>query len=150
MGGGRAALDVGTGSGVLAIAAGRLGFTPLLGLDNEIESVEAAATNAKVNGVALRTERFDLRTDPLPWLGAGRASGDPEGVRTLLLANLLRPLLLDLAHAIEHPPGDLIAGGLLTGELEEISSVFAAERGMVQRARRSEGEWGALWLTLPS
>ncbi|HYM54355.1 MAG TPA: 50S ribosomal protein L11 methyltransferase, partial [Solirubrobacteraceae bacterium] len=39
-------LDVGTGSGVLAIAAARLGFAPVLGLDHELESVEAARQNA--------------------------------------------------------------------------------------------------------
>ena len=55
-------LDVGTGSGVLAIAAARLGFAPVLGLDNERESVAAAAENAAVNGVAIEVRRFDLRT----------------------------------------------------------------------------------------
>jgi ribosomal protein L11 methyltransferase len=143
---GRPVLDVGTGSGVLAIAAGRLGCSPLLGLDNEQESVAAAAENAEVNGVALRTERFDLRTDPLPWLGPARASAEPPAGETLLLANLLRPLLIDLAGSIEHAPGDLIAGGLLTGELDEVASRFGERHGMRERARRSEGEWGALWL----
>ncbi len=62
-----ALLDVGTGSGVLAIAAAKLGYSPLLGLDNELESVQAAHENALVNGVDLETRRFDLRSDELPW-----------------------------------------------------------------------------------
>jgi ribosomal protein L11 methyltransferase len=148
-GGTRPVLDVGTGSGVLAIAAGRLGCSPLLGLDNEQESVAAAAANAVINGVSLQTERFDLRTDPLPWLGTERSSADPPAAETLLLANLLRPLLLDLAGAIEHAPGDLIAGGLLTGELDEVARRFGELHGLRERARRGEGEWGALWLASP-
>ena len=86
-------LDVGTGSGVLAIAAARLGFAPVLGLDHERESVEAARANAVVNGVEIEVRRFDLRTQPLPWLNAGRRSGAP----IVVVANLLRPLLLELA-----------------------------------------------------
>ncbi len=64
----RPLLDVGTGSGVLAIAAARLGFAPVLGLDHERESVAATEENARVNGVAIEVRRFDLRTQALPWL----------------------------------------------------------------------------------
>ena len=142
----RAALDVGTGSGVLAIAAGRLGLAPLLGLDNEQESVAAAAENAAVNGVELRTLCFDLRREALPWLGPARAPSDPEPGETLLLANLLRPLLLDLSRAIAHPPGAVIASGLLVAELDEISAELAGRHGLIERARRTEGDWGALLL----
>ena len=142
----RPVLDVGTGSGVLAIAAGRLGFAPLLALDNEIESVTAAAENAEENGVALRTACFDLRADPLPWLAAGPDPSGPAPERTVVLANLLRPLLLDLCRAIDRAPAAVIAGGLLTGELDEISAAFADAHGLRERRRRTEGEWGALWL----
>lgn len=137
-------LDVGTGSGVLAIAAGRLGCGPLLGLDNETESVEAARRNASLNGVRMESARFELRSDPLPWLGAGQAGPDPATV--LVLANLLRPLLLELDRAIASPPAHLIAGGLLAGELDEIADAFARRHGLLERARRLEGEWGALLL----
>jgi ribosomal protein L11 methyltransferase len=143
---GRAVLDVGTGSGVLAIAAGRLGFRPLLALDNEAESVAAAATNAAANGVELEVAAFDLRADALPWLGPQAGAADPDGRQIVLLANLLRPLLIDLAAAIDRAPAALIAGGLLRTELDEVSGVFASRHGLRQRARRCEGEWGALWL----
>ena len=145
----RAALDVGTGSGVLGIAAGRLGLDPVLGLDNERESVTASAENAAANGVELRSADFDLRRDPLPWLGGGRQSGDPEPDRTLLLANLLRPLLLELSAAIEHAPAALIASGLLIGELDEIAAEFSARHGLLERRRLTEGDWGALLLVSP-
>jgi ribosomal protein L11 methyltransferase len=142
---GGAVLDVGTGSGVLAIAAGRLGMGPLLGLDNEQESVAAAAENAAVNGVELETRRFDLRREPLPWLGES-----PGGERVIVLANLLRPLLLELAGAAVRAPAHLIAGGLLEGELDEVSGAFGERLEMRERNRRTSGGWGAMWLTSAS
>jgi ribosomal protein L11 methyltransferase len=137
------ALDVGTGSGVLAIAAAGLGFEPVLGLDNEQESVDAARENAEVNGVAIEVRRLDLRADALPL-----PDGDPSQP-LLVLANLLRPLLVELAGALAHAPAQLIAGGLLREELDEISQLFARRLDMSEQARRVSGEWGALWLCSP-
>jgi ribosomal protein L11 methyltransferase len=131
-------LDVGAGSGVLAIAAGLLGFAPLLALDNEAESVAAARENAAVNGVALESRRFDLRNDGLPWPAAPG--------QTLVFANLLRPLLLLLADALDEPPAHLIASGLLQHEADEIADAFAERHGMRERARRVSGDWAALRL----
>ena len=132
-----ALLDVGTGSGVLAIAAGMLGYGPLLGLDNERESVLAAAENAAANDVALETRRWDLRAEPLPWAAAPR----------VLTANLLRPLLLELASALPQAPAHLIAGGLLVEEADEVSAAFAGSRALRERRRLSDGQWAALWLS---
>jgi ribosomal protein L11 methyltransferase len=143
-------LDVGTGSGVLAIAAGMLGFEPLLGLDNERESVQAARQNAAVNSVELRAGRFDLRRDPLPWIGAGAAAAEEQDDSlgpTIVLANLLRPLLLDLAGVIERPPSHLIAGGLLVEELDEVADSFRSRHGLAELMRRADPTWGALWLS---
>ncbi len=142
-----ALLDVGTGSGVLAIAASQLGFAPLLGLDNERESVEAAAENAVRNGVQLPVRHFELRSEPLPWLGE-RQAGPVAGVETIVLANLLAPLLRELARSIETLPGHLVASGLLDTELDEIAAVFAG-LGMRELARRTDSGWGALWLAGP-
>jgi ribosomal protein L11 methyltransferase len=141
-----AVLDVGTGSGVLAIAAARLGYGPLLALDNELESVRAAAENAAVNGVALEALHFDLRRESLPWLGGG--GGEPAGRAgpVIVLANLLAPLLLDLSRAFEKPPAHLLAGGLLVEQLDETAAAFAARCGLRECARRVGAEWGALWL----
>jgi ribosomal protein L11 methyltransferase len=139
-----AVLDVGAGSGVLAIAAGKLGYAPLLALDNEHESVSAAGENAARNGVELQCEHFDLRSDPLPWLGG--AGVPPPSTEITLLANLLRPLLLELSERIANPPSHLIAGGMLAGELDEIASAYLVRHGMHEIERRIEGEWGALLL----
>jgi ribosomal protein L11 methyltransferase len=144
-------LDVGTGSGVLAIAAAGLGFAPVLGLDHERESVDAARENATVNGVQIEVRRFELRTQTLPWLDAQDAQDaqDTSVAPLVMLANLLRPLLLELANTMSCAPAHLIAGGLLREEADEISAAFAARLGLRERERRSSGEWSALWLTGP-
>jgi ribosomal protein L11 methyltransferase len=123
-------VDLGCGSGVLAIAAAKLGFTPILALDHEEESVRATAENAAANGVAVDVRRADLRRDPLP-----RAP--------VVLANLLRPLLLELAVRLGEPPRVLIASGILREQADEIAAAFAPMR---ETARRQQGEWAALAL----
>ena len=131
-------IDLGCGSGVLAIAAAALGYGPVLAFDHDQLSVTAAAHNAAANGVQLDARRFDLRRDRWP-------IADPAAT-TVVLANLLRPLLLDLAERLEHPPEHLIVSGLLVEEAEEVSGAFARRLGMSERERRSCGEWAALWL----
>jgi ribosomal protein L11 methyltransferase len=138
-------LDVGSGSGVLAIAAARLGFAPVLALDHERESVDAARANAAVNGVRLDVRRADLRAGPLPWL----AAADPPPGPLVLLANLLRPLLLDLAEAIALAPAQLIASGLLVEQVDEIVATFGDRLGLRERCRRVSGEWAAVWFVAP-
>jgi ribosomal protein L11 methyltransferase len=137
-----ALLDVGTGSGVLAIAAAGLGFDPVLGLDHERESVQAARENAIINAVELEVRDFDLRTQPLPWLD--RADGPDSGI--VVLANLLRPLLLDLASTMATAPAHLIASGLLREEVDEVVGAFGQRLGLRERERRASGEWAAVWL----
>jgi ribosomal protein L11 methyltransferase len=160
-------LDVGSGSGVLAIAALKLGYRPVLALDNDRESVRAILANAAVNDVELEARCFDLRRESLPWLvgdedlkgvpvvlsaASTAASGGPSNGQ-VVLANLLRPLLIDLAEKIVQPdvptpPGrlDLIASGLLRGQADEVAEVFARRLGLSERARLEQGEWSALWL----
>jgi ribosomal protein L11 methyltransferase len=138
-----ALLDVGTGSGLLAIAAARLGFSPVIALDNERESVQAARENAQLNAVDLDVLHLDLRERPLPWLGNAEQPHAP----VVAVANLLRPLLLELAGAIARPPDHLIAGGLLSREVDEVAAAFARGLGMREHARRQSSDWAALWLT---
>jgi ribosomal protein L11 methyltransferase len=133
-----AVLDVGTGSGVLAIAASILGYRPVLAVDYDPLSVTAAEQNAAVNGVRLQVRRFDLSRDHWP--------PGPDTQAPVMIANLLRPLLIDLASAIEYPPRQLIASGLLVGEVDEISRVFAQRLGMSEHQRRESGDWAAVWL----
>jgi ribosomal protein L11 methyltransferase len=138
-----ALLDVGTGSGVIAIAAARLGFEPVLGIDNEAESVSAARQNAAFNEVALDVRRVDLRTQALPWMDATDRPSGPLSV----VANLLRPLLLDLARSISVAPAHLIAGGLLTDEVDEVVDAFGQRLTLREQRRLDSGEWSAVWLS---
>jgi ribosomal protein L11 methyltransferase len=138
-----ALLDIGTGSGVLAIAAARLGFAPVLGLDHERESVAATRDNATVNGVTIEVRRFDLRKQALPWLD--EADG-PSG-SLVVVANLLRPLLLGLARGMPCAPSDLLAGGLLRDQVDEVVGAFGERLPLRERERRVSGEWAAVWLT---
>jgi ribosomal protein L11 methyltransferase len=131
----RGAVDLGCGSGVLAIAAAQLGFAPVLALDHEPQSVAAACENARVNGVEIEVQRFDLRRQALPLQAP------------LLLANLVRPLLLHLADALAQPPEHLVASGLLRAEADEVAEAFHERLGLHERERRHSGEWSALWLT---
>lgn len=143
---GGAVLDVGAGSGVLAIAAAKLGYGPVLALDNDRVSVAAIADNAARNCVQIEARRFDLRRDQLP---------EVDGVSApIVLANLLRPLLLELADTMPvlSPTAspahlDLIASGLLCEQVDEVAQAFARRLGLRERVRRERGEWAALWLT---
>jgi ribosomal protein L11 methyltransferase len=132
----RGVMDLGCGSGVLAIAAAKLGWGPVAGVDHELESVRATAENAQANGVEVAVERFDL------------IRGGPAPAAPLVLANLLRPLLLCVARAGfagGTAPRTLIASGLLTHEADEIAAAFG-RHGLVEADRRASAEWAALLL----
>jgi ribosomal protein L11 methyltransferase len=141
-----ALLDVGTGSGLLAIAAARLGFAPVLALDHERESVDAARENAERNAAEVDVRRFDLRSQPLPLLDPGERPGGS----VVVLANLLRPLLLELERKMVAAPRHLLAGGLLRDEVDEVAVAFAGRLGLRERERRERGEWAALWMVAGS
>jgi ribosomal protein L11 methyltransferase len=138
-------LDVGTGSGVLAIAAARLGFAPVLGLDHEHASVEAARDNATANGVEIEVRRVDVRAQTLSRMGMTEGSAESM----VVVANLLRPLLLELARTMPSAPAHLLAGGLLKAEVDEIAFAFGERFGLRERERRESGEWAAVWLAAP-
>jgi ribosomal protein L11 methyltransferase len=129
-------VDLGCGSGVLAIAAARLGWAPVAAVDFDPAAVDAAAQNARVNGVSVEVRRHDLRVDPLV-------------CAPTVAANLLRPLLLAWAERLRGAGADvpdrLIAGGLLVGEADEVAGAFQP-LGLREAARRASGDWAALLL----
>jgi ribosomal protein L11 methyltransferase len=124
--------DWGCGSGVLAVAAARLGFEPVLACDVERESVAAALAAARANGVAIDATRCDLRRAPGPWAPT-------------VTANLVRPLLLEVAGLMELPPERLIASGLEHAEVDEVVAAFAPA-GLGLASRRDGDGWSAILL----
>jgi ribosomal protein L11 methyltransferase len=136
---GGALVDLGCGSGVLAIAAARLGWAPVLGVDHERESVAATRSNARANGLAVEARRHDLLRD------------GPAPTAPTVLANLLRPLLLRVAQAGfagGTAPQALIVSGLLAHEADEVAAAFA-HHGLAEHERRASGEWVGLLLDRP-
>ncbi|HYU59220.1 MAG TPA: 50S ribosomal protein L11 methyltransferase [Solirubrobacterales bacterium] len=127
--------DLGTGSGVLAIAAAKLGFDPVLACDHEETALEAAQANARANGVDLELRRVNLRTGPAP-------------SAPTVLANLTGPVLREVARRLDHPPDRLICSGLLASEADEIADAFGAH-GLGERERVVSGDWAALVLARP-
>jgi len=136
VGAGRTVLDLGCGSGVLAIAAAKLGWGPVLALDTDPLAVQATAENAAVNDVEVTVRRADL-FDIEPPAGA------------LVLANLLGPLLTRWASRLCadrcRPPETVIASGMLTDETDGVAAGFG-ELGLTVQRRAQRGEWAALLL----
>lgn len=130
---GGALVDAGCGSGVLAIAAARRGWGPVRAFDFDPEAVRASAENAAVNGVALDVFRHDLLRD-----------GPCPGAETVV-ANLLRPLLLRVAHDgfAGAVPRTLVLSGLLRDEATAAAEAFEGHREV---ARRERGDWAAVLL----
>jgi ribosomal protein L11 methyltransferase len=135
--GGGSLVDLGCGSGVLAIAAAKLGWEPVAALDYDPAALEATAENARINGVGLEACRYDLRLDPVQ-----------ASIASTVTANLLAPLLASWGTRLgeaDSPPHRVIAGGLLAHEGDGVAEVFA-RHGLAESGRRSAGEWIALLL----
>ena len=127
--------DWGTGSGVLAIAAGKLGWGPIAACDREPAALEAAAANAEANGVEVALERVDVREAPPP---------SAPTVIANLTAQLLEACARHLAAGAERPKA-LVCSGMLTSEADGVAAAFA-DAGLVPAERRVEGDWAALLL----
>lgn len=125
-------VDLGTGSGVLAIAAAKLGWSPIRAYDHEPAALEAAAANAEINGVELRWERMNLRERL------------PEPAPTVV-ANMTAPILAAVAKQLREAPQALICSGLLLREQDEVAAAFAGT-GLIEKERRQDGDWAALLL----
>jgi ribosomal protein L11 methyltransferase len=126
--------DWGSGSGILAVAAAKLGWRPVLACDVEPESVAATRAAAVANGVELEAvERCDLRAGAGPWAPT-------------VVANLVRPLLLEVAGRLERVPERLLISGLELGETAEVIAAFG-RHGLREAARREGTGWSALLLS---
>jgi ribosomal protein L11 methyltransferase len=123
-------VDLGTGSGVLAIAAAKLGWGPVLGVDSEPAALDAASANAEANGVELELRRMNLRQDAPP-------------AATTMVANLTAPLVVEVGARLAVPPVTLVCSGLLASEADRIADAVGAT-GLEAVDRRTSGDWAAL------
>jgi ribosomal protein L11 methyltransferase len=132
---GRSLLDVGTGSGVLAIAARMLGARSALGIDNDPDAVLAATENLRLNrvdGVSFRVGDVSIATLPLA---------------DIVIANLTGHDLRRLAQVLVSPLGDrgtLIVSGLLAEERDGVIEAFGPADLLWEA---SEDGWAAIGLS---
>ncbi len=121
-------LDVGTGTGVLAIAAKRLGAGRVVGTDNDPVSVELSRENAEVNG----TPEVEL---------SGKELTAVEGTFDLVVANILANTLIELAPLIVAKVKDrLLLAGVLSHQKEDVQAAYV-NLGLVAEPGAQQGEW---------
>lgn len=134
---GRSVIDIGTGSGVLAIAASLLGASPVIALDDDPDAIQSAGESLELNPEAKVDFRVaDFRSSVL-------------GVADVVLANLTGGLLIQASshlQALVAPAGRLIVSGLMH---HETSGVVAAFGNLAVLERTQEDEWMCLQLTHP-
>lgn len=135
-------LDVGTGSGILAIAAALQGAPAVDALDIDALSVQVAQDNVALNGVAVRVARGTLRgSDTSAEVPVQAASG-----YGLVLANILAEVIIALAPALADalaPGGTLVASGII-GEKGDMVTAALSAAGLTVVERLEENDWLAL------
>ncbi len=132
----RSFCDLGCGSGVLALAAAKLGYAPVTGVDFERAALEESARNARLNYVEVQLQRLDLRRETAP-------------TADVVTANLSADLLALVAGgwaARDARPGTVIASGFLSSEATRVALAMAMA-GLSERRRLERGEWAAMLLS---
>ena len=127
-------LDVGCGSGVLAIAAGLLGAGELVGVDTDPIAVDATLANARRNRIARRVHA---------WVGSVPTGAGPFDV---VAANLVASVLIAIAPELRgelRPRGRLLASGIFVDREDDVRSALGAAGFSIVR-RDAEGDWVAL------
>jgi ribosomal protein L11 methyltransferase len=127
------ALDVGCGTGVLAITAAQLGWSPVTALDRDAEAVGHARANAQRNGVTVECLVLDVTKEDVP-------------AAALVLANAPPAVHARLAGGLGAETRHVIASGIADGEAPTVMERYAAG-GFAVIAERSEGGWTAIHLT---
>lgn len=119
------AIDVGTGSGILAIAMAMLGVRKIMAIDNDAIALDNARENADLNGVA---KHLKFSTTPL---------AEIRGKYDLVVANILSKTLIAMAPKLKRivaNDGHLVLGGILSREAKSIRSHYAPELQLVKTA----------------
>ena len=151
-------LDMGCGSGILSIAAAKLGFSPVAGFDIDEDAVNASRENAALNGVSVDYRLFALGKGAvtldesieaakgvypdLALQGRNVGSGDaPFAPADFVVANILGPLLIAFADEIAgYAKKTLIVSGILEELYPDVLAAFQS-RGFREVSRKTIGEW---------
>jgi ribosomal protein L11 methyltransferase len=151
-------LDMGCGSGILSIAAAKLGYSPVAGFDIDEDAVAASVENAAVNGVAVDYRVFALGKGAVtldesieaakgvyPDLALQGRVNAPDAKRfepaDVVVANILGPLLIAFADEIaSYAKRTLVVSGILNELYTEVLAAFEA-RGFAECSRKTIGEW---------
>jgi ribosomal protein L11 methyltransferase len=126
------AVDYGCGSGTLAIAAAKLGWSPVSGLDREADAVEEAKANAARNGAQAAFAHADIATSDMP-------------MAELLLANAPPPVQARIVSELGPQVRHVIVSGFVEGEMEEVRAGYEAA-GLVPVQGMAADSWIAMRL----
>ena len=131
-------IDLGTGSGVLAIAAARLGAARVLAIDHDPDALQSARENVELNGVAeiVSLMQMDVAAPP---------ATSPKPPADVLIANLTGALLVRLAPALREmvtSEGHVVVSGILGDEADAVTHAFE-DAGLCVEQRLDEDEWVA-------
>lgn len=132
-------LDIGTGTGILAMAGALYGGQQIRAIDNDPDAVTAAADNVAQNGLA---GHIDVSITPLT---------DIQGQYAVVCANIVHDVLVDMADAIRQrsaPGGSLILAGILKGQQEQNIINTYQNLGYALAATEYQDEWVALLFQL--
>ncbi|PIV26138.1 MAG: 50S ribosomal protein L11 methyltransferase [Anaerolineae bacterium CG03_land_8_20_14_0_80_58_20] len=139
-------IDIGCGSGILSIAALKLGATRALGVDIDIESVRNSRENADKNGIGAE---LILGQGSVAEVKAGRFA---FASAPLVVANILAPVIIRLFEAglgdLVEAGGAVILSGILSGQAEKVREAAQA-KGLVLTGQRQMGDWVALAMSRP-
>ncbi len=122
-------LDVGTGSGILAIGAAKRGAGAVVAVDSDVVAVRAAGENVKLNGA-----------DVLVALGS---AADVPGGFDVVIANIVGPVLVAIAADLRArlaTPGTLVVAGITRDAVNDVRGAFTG-RGLDQVSRDERGDW---------
>ncbi|MBI4699384.1 MAG: 50S ribosomal protein L11 methyltransferase [Nitrospirae bacterium] len=130
---GKSLLDIGTGTGILAIGASKMGFTHIVAVDTDPLSVDAARKNAGLNG----SENIEVKEGSI---------SEAQGTFDVIIANLISGTLIEIAPEVAshlNPDGIVVLSGMLAGEEDMVADAYM-KAGLDLKEKYLDGNWVTL------